>query len=30
VAETVLFLLSDAASSLNGLSLPVDGGFSVA
>lgn len=29
VAETVLFLLSDAASSLNGLSLPVDGGFSV-
>ncbi len=29
VAETVLFLLSDAASSLNGLSLPVDGGFAV-
>ena len=29
VAETVLFLLSDAASSLNGVSLPVDGGFAV-
>ena len=29
VAETVLFLLSDAASSLNGLSLPVDGGLAV-
>ena len=29
VAETVLFLLSDAASSLNGLTLPVDGGFAV-
>ena len=29
VAETVLFLLSDAASALNGVSLPVDGGFAV-
>ena len=29
VAETVLFLLSDAASSLNGVSLPVDGGFAI-
>ncbi len=29
VAEAVLFLLSDAASSLNGLSMPVDGGFAV-
>ncbi len=29
VAETVLFLLSDAASSLNGVSLRVDGGFAV-
>ena len=29
VAEVVLFLLSDAAASLNGLSLPVDGGFAV-
>ncbi len=29
VAETVLYLLSDAASSLNGLTLPVDGGFAV-
>ena len=29
VAETVAFLLSDAASSLNGISLAVDGGFAV-
>jgi NAD(P)-dependent dehydrogenase (short-subunit alcohol dehydrogenase family) len=29
VAETVLYLLSDAAGMLNGLSLPVDGGFAV-
>ena len=29
VAETVLFLLSDAASSLNGISMPVDGGFAI-
>jgi L-xylulose reductase len=29
VAETVLYLLTDAAGMLNGLSLPVDGGFAV-
>ena len=29
VAEAVLYLLSDAASSLNGVSLPIDGGFAV-
>jgi len=27
VAEVVLFLLTDAASMLNGLAMPVDGGF---
>lgn len=27
VAEVILFLLSDAASMLNGLAMPVDGGF---
>jgi NAD(P)-dependent dehydrogenase (short-subunit alcohol dehydrogenase family) len=29
VAEIIVFLLSDAASSLNGLTLPVDGGFAI-
>lgn len=29
VAETILFLLSDEASMVNGISLPVDGGLSV-
>lgn len=29
VAETIIFLLSDAASALNGLTLPVDGGFAI-
>ncbi len=29
VAEAVLYLLSDAASSVNGVSLPIDGGFAV-
>jgi NAD(P)-dependent dehydrogenase (short-subunit alcohol dehydrogenase family) len=29
VAEVILFLLSDAASSLNGLTMPVDGGFAI-
>lgn len=30
IAEVILFLLSDKAAMLNGLSLPVDGGFMVA
>ena len=29
VAGIILFLLSDAASSLNGLTMPVDGGFAI-
>jgi NAD(P)-dependent dehydrogenase (short-subunit alcohol dehydrogenase family) len=29
VARVILFLLSDAAGSLNGLTLPVDGGFAI-
>jgi L-xylulose reductase len=29
IAETILFLLSDAASMINGVSLPIDGGLSV-
>lgn len=29
VAEIIVFLLSDAAASLNGLTLPVDGGFAI-
>jgi L-xylulose reductase len=29
VAETILFLLSDAASMISGVSLPVDGGLSI-
>lgn len=29
VAEAVLYLLSDAASAVNGVSLPIDGGFAV-
>jgi NAD(P)-dependent dehydrogenase (short-subunit alcohol dehydrogenase family) len=29
VAETILFLLSDAASMINGVTLPVDGGLSI-
>ena len=27
VAEVILFLLTDASSMLNGLAMPVDGGF---
>ena len=29
VAEVVLFLLSDRASMINGISMPVDSGFEV-
>jgi L-xylulose reductase len=29
VAEVVLFLLTDAAAMLNGLAMPVDGGFMI-
>ena len=29
VAEVVLFLLSDAASMVNGVSMPIDSGFAV-
>jgi len=29
VAEVVLFLLSDAASMLNGITMPIDGGFAI-
>lgn len=29
VAEVILFLLSDAAAMMNGMSLPVDGGFTI-
>jgi len=30
VAEVILFLLSDAAAMVHGVSLPVDGGYMVA
>ncbi|OBZ96612.1 short-chain dehydrogenase [Pararhizobium polonicum] len=30
IAEVILFLLSDAAAMVNGLSMPVDGGFMIA
>jgi NAD(P)-dependent dehydrogenase (short-subunit alcohol dehydrogenase family) len=29
VAEVILFLLSDRASMINGVSMPVDGGFKI-
>ena len=30
IAEVILFLLSDAAAMVHGVSLPVDGGYMVA
>ncbi len=30
IAEVILFLLSDEAAMVNGISMPVDGGFMIA